>query len=257
HPDSAAHTLPTRLIDGTVRFHLPASSCSVTGVHFSVTMNYGDATSANQGCTDMLFTRCYMDGGFSVAENAGSSTTFDQCFLLNDINSFSIGNSVTVRNSVCNGDYSNSGVISYDHCFIFGNEIGSDASVSYQDCVLARTTALNSSSGTYSHCLLYNWTLDQGALNVGCIISPTNPFVNSNNFYPAFPQYGDDLHLAAGNPGIGAASDGTDIGLYGGSTPLKPGYVPYNPHYLNINIAGATNANGELPVNITVARQTN
>jgi hypothetical protein len=43
-------------------------------------------------------------------------------------------------------------------------------------------------------------------------------FVNVPDFYWA-PSY--DLHLQAGSPGIGAGTDGTDIGLYGGGFPLN------------------------------------
>jgi hypothetical protein len=33
--------------------------------------------------------------------------------------------------------------------------------------------------------------------------------------------------------------------------------VPFNPHFLSATIAPATSANGDLPVNIGVAAQTN
>ena len=70
-------------------------------------------------------------------------------------------------------------------------------------------------------------------------------------------RFSDDLHLLPGSPGVGAGSDGTDIGIYGTGSPWKPGNVPYNPHFRSANIAGATNPNGELPVNIRVAAQPN
>ena len=70
-------------------------------------------------------------------------------------------------------------------------------------------------------------------------------------------QYTDDLHLAVGSGGIGAADDGTDIGLYGSGSPYKPGAVPFNPHFRAAVIAPSTNANGDLPVNIRVAAQPN
>ena len=65
------------------------------------------------------------------------------------------------------------------------------------------------------------------------------------------------MHLAPGSGGIGAADDGTDIGIYGSSSPYKPGNVPYNPHFRTATVAPATNPNGDLPVNIHVAAQPN
>ncbi|QLH46049.1 MAG: hypothetical protein HWD58_10710 [Bacteroidota bacterium] len=41
-------------------------------------------------------------------------------------------------------------------------------------------------------------------------------------------------------------------GLYGGSTPWKPGMVPGNPHIYFKQISSNTNQNGELPVLIKV-----
>ena len=255
HPDSAAHTQPTR-INGIINFHLPASNCTVTGIYFTQEVRYGDQNGQNIACAGMLFTRCRVEGGFTGQPAPGSSTTIEQCFLQNDIGGFGAGSTITVRNSIVNGPANSGASILFDHCFLFGNEIGGTFTT-LQDCVIARTASASVSDGNYTNCLLYNWTFGVGVVNSGCITSASNPFVDCINFYPLIPLLTDDWHLAAGNPGIGAATDGTDIGLYGGATPLKPGFVPYNPHYLDINIAPATNANGDLPVNITVVRQTN
>ncbi|MBL4585431.1 MAG: hypothetical protein JKX84_00010, partial [Flavobacteriales bacterium] len=58
-----------------------------------------------------------------------------------------------------------------------------------------------------------------------------------------------------GSPGAGAGTDGTDVGIYGGSYPYKHGAVPFNPHVQINQIDNQTNGQGELPVNIRVAAQ--
>ena len=67
--------------------------------------------------------------------------------------------------------------------------------------------------------------------------------------------YTDDYHLQSGCPGKNAGTDGTDMGIYGGSFPWKEGSVPFNPHIQLVNIADTTDQNGNLNVNIRVAAQ--
>jgi hypothetical protein len=85
-------------------------------------------------------------------------------------------------------------------------------------------------------------------------VDPASIFINeANGNY----QFTDDLHLAPGSSGIGGATDGTDIGIYGSSSPYKAGAMPYNPHFRAASVAPATNADGDLPVNIRAAAQNN
>ncbi len=68
-------------------------------------------------------------------------------------------------------------------------------------------------------------------------------------------QFTDDLHLQTGCVGVGHGTGGTDVGIYGSSSPYKPGAMPFNPHFRQADIAPSTNNNGALPVNIRVAAQ--
>ena len=49
---------------------------------------------------------------------------------------------------------------------------------------------------------------------------------------------------------------GTEIGIYGGMSPYKPGGVPFNPHINQATIPGQTDQFGNLKVNISVSAQT-
>lgn len=68
-------------------------------------------------------------------------------------------------------------------------------------------------------------------------------------------NYSHDYHLQSSSPGKNAGTDGTDIGIYGGSFPWKTGSIPFNPHIQYKYIDGATDPNGNLNVNIKVAAQ--
>ncbi|MBK8482803.1 MAG: hypothetical protein IPL31_00210 [Saprospiraceae bacterium] len=70
-------------------------------------------------------------------------------------------------------------------------------------------------------------------------------------------NYSYDYHLQTSSPGKSAGTDGTDIGIYGGTFPWKDGSLPQNPHIQFKQIAGATDQNGNLKINIKVKAQNN
>jgi len=98
-----------------------------------------------------------------------------------------------------------------------------------------------------------NMTPGAGVGNVLGVVA-TEIFISEDN---TDFEWSDDLHLQATSVGVGMATDGTDVGIYGTNAPFKPGAVPYNPHFRSATIAPATNPNGDLPVNIRVAAQPN
>ena len=72
-------------------------------------------------------------------------------------------------------------------------------------------------------------------------------FVNAD--WNAF-SWEKDYSLPPTSPGHNGGTDGTDIGIFGGDTPWN--VIPSNPHIYFKNISGATNAAGDLPVEIKV-----
>ena len=70
-------------------------------------------------------------------------------------------------------------------------------------------------------------------------------------------DYTQDYHLKSTVTGRNAATDGTDIGIYGGlpQYAFKLESVPMNPHISSKYIAPNTNSNGKLNVNIKVSAQ--
>jgi hypothetical protein len=99
----------------------------------------------------------------------------------------------------------------------------------------------------------YNPTADMSNTWVGNYVNQnwSTLFVNfqtPSNFATA------NYHLQ--NPTSFQGTTGDEIGLYGGYSPIKEGAVPFNPHISNRIIAPQTNAQGELPIQITVGAQT-
>ena len=64
-----------------------------------------------------------------------------------------------------------------------------------------------------------------------------------------------DYHIKLTSPAYTGSENGTEIGIYGGSTPWKEGAIPSNPHIFFKNISSATDGSGNLPVQIKVSAQ--
>jgi len=69
--------------------------------------------------------------------------------------------------------------------------------------------------------------------------------------------YGSNYHLLGTSPGKNYGTDGTDVGIYGTTTPYKDGAVPFNPHIMSKTISSELTPAGVLNVNVTVSAQDN
>jgi hypothetical protein len=270
HPDSTNVTGATILTTGTsddFRFTTGASGSSFTGIHFDPDgeLRYGTGAS-NDDPVDMVFERCSFQVTMYLGsvETAASSSVFNECVFYHQLQGY--GGAATIdrcvfasassgvnlfrpsglilRNSVLlNCQFANSEDAVVQNCvFTYdGPPLYQVSGVQITNCIINNDVMFSNSSGNAETGTIYNQL-------------PADVFVSeTDNLY----QFTDDLHLLPGSPGIGGGNDGTDIGLYGTSSPYKPGNVPYNPHYRQANIAPATDANGDLPVTIKVATQPN
>ncbi|MFD1615762.1 hypothetical protein [Gelatiniphilus marinus] len=81
--------------------------------------------------------------------------------------------------------------------------------------------------------------------------------VASNSFFTNYTgivfNYEEDFHLL--NPASYIGTTGNEVGIYGGFAPAKVGMIPTNPHIQLKDIAPATDANGDLQIQIQVEAQ--
>ena len=267
HPDSTNVTGATILTTGGGEdfvFTTGAGGSSFTGIVFNPAgaINYG-TNGDNDDPVGMVFERCsFQFLRLGQVESATSSSTFNECVFYNGLSGY--GGDATVDRCVVQGGHVNvfrpSGLI-LRNSVVLGQRLQNSENSIVQNCVF-----------TYDGAPL--WQVSEVQIT-NCIINSDVMFSNSSNnvetntIYGQTPsatfvseadglyQFTDDLHLLPGSPGIGAGNDDTDIGLYGTSSPYKPGNVPYNPHYRQASIATATDANGDLPVTIKVATHPN
>ena len=65
----------------------------------------------------------------------------------------------------------------------------------------------------------------------------------------------NDYHLKEGSVGIGAGTDGFDIGIYGTAIPYKEGAVPFTPRIVEETVSKQTDAEGKISVKVKVEAQ--
>jgi len=277
HPDSTNVTSTTEIATttGSITITTDASGSTFTGIAFNAAagIQYG-SSDTDDNPTDILFQRCrlmcpvtFTQDGFST-----SSTTFDECIVNESFNGGVGGPANTTSatftrcvfgNAPGTGTIGQVGNLFVSHCVFLTEEIcrnSEGAVIENSICTLTSSAPVYQSNNVIMNNCLFSAAVytgnSSGEVITDCQLNVPTASIFVNETDNAF-QFTDDLHLAPGSGGVGGAEDGTDIGIYGSSSPAKAGNVPYNPHYRQANIATATDANGDLPVTIQVATQPN
>ena len=265
-PDSSSVTNTTSIATtGDLQVFTAASGGSFTGIRFLGTMMYGDGA-ANFSPTGMVFQRCEFNSYAHLG--AGSTTVIDECVFR--FRFYGYDGEATVTRSIFtyagNATHApisafGTGGLTMDHCTVLLGRITNSPNCTVSNCVFTRTSSepfYQSNGAVISNNLIAHPNLG-GNMTPGPTsgnvlgVAVADMFVNEPN--GSF-DWTDDLHLQATSAGVGMATDGTDVGIYGTASPYKPGGVPYNPHFRSATIAPATDPDGDLPVNIRVAAQT-
>lgn len=159
------------------------------------------------------------------------------------------GNSAQLLNSVVK-DFG-SGYMSFSHCVILGGSIENYGN-EYKSCIICCTNryqnSMSSSSSAYNNLFISDKAdLLQSVPNNTNLRVPT-----SDERFAYLRGYNDskDYKLTDQNRDVLKATDGGEIGIYGGSLPYSA--IPTNPQITKFNVASKTTADGKLSVDIEV-----
>jgi hypothetical protein len=261
--------------DGSAYFRLTngANGTSFSGIRFNTPSSgncFGLGTGpGDQNVVSVEFHRCVFQQGvlLGVEGPSGASSAFVECIFNRTISGYDSDAQFTR----CIFDYQagtgaeisgfdGGGLIVLNSVFL-GGRIGNSDNATVNNSIFTRTSApfWQSNGMSFSNNLMVSPTMTSnmsGFSESGNIVGQdvSTIFVSeSDTDY----QFSDDLHLQGNSPGIGAGTDGTDIGIFGTSSPYKLGAMPHVPYYRQVDIAPGTNANGNLPVRVRVAAQAN
>ncbi len=277
HPDSSGATGSTIICGGnSFRLMSSASGSSFTGIWFNMTgintsFQFGIGPE-DQTVESVEFHRCRFQQNVNLGavEPAAGSAQFVECVFHLQVNGYGSEGHF----SRCIFDWvpsTSTGTINIfrpgglylNNSVILGGLIGNCEGATIQNCAFTRQNGApfwQGNTSTISNCLIGYSDLTSN--------SPPS-VVGSNNIMNVaigtfFQNEGDDsfqftdnLRLQAGSSGVGAGTDGTDIGIYGTDSPYKDGAMPHTPHFRRVDVAPGTDASGNLPVQVKVAAQAN
>lgn len=160
------------------------------------------------------------------------------------------GNSAQFLNSVVK-DF-DSGYMSFSHCVILNSYRIGNGGNEYKSCIICFESGyeyqVSSSSSAYN-----NLFISDKADKLNNIPNNTNLRVpTSDERFAYLRGYNDskDYKLTDQNRDVLKATDGGEIGIYGGSLPYSA--IPTNPQITKFNVASKTTADGKLSVDIEV-----
>ncbi|MCX6277952.1 MAG: hypothetical protein NT004_07630 [Bacteroidetes bacterium] len=226
---------------------------------------------------DVLIERCWLESvNFSAWYNSNSlsNDTVRNC-VINGTITLQVGpsnysaqlNNIHIHNNIFNGAYFNSSGYSLSTVFvrnnIFINRANNPVFNSVTNMVIENNIFYGAFPTVGSGCAFtknigYLCPDMPGAGNIGAgNMNNTNPqFVNFPLLGGAF-SWSYNFHLQAGSPGIGAGTDGTDIGIYGGMLPFEVGANPHFPQMMTLTLPAGSSvpAGGTLNVHFTAKKQ--
>lgn len=194
----------------------------------------------------------FLKSKFYTINQSGSAKVQDLTILNCRISRYiGVGsnNSAQLLNSVL-GVF-NEGYMSFSHCIILDAWNMSNGSNEYKNCIICVTnnsSMIPLSSSAYNNLFLTdNYELLKKVPNQTNIIVPKN-----DERFAYLKGYDDskDYKLTDQNRDVLKATDGGEIGIYGGSLPYSA--IPTNPQITKFNVASKTTADGKLSVDIEV-----
>lgn len=268
-PDSANVPKRTTIMSG-LNINAGADSLRLEGLFINGDINYD----ANNSINYVSIIRCRL--GSALFNSSSSSVSknycsYKECFIDGGINFSYYGDHFLLSNSIIFGwIYLSGGGININYAAT-GN-INGNALIENNIFLAGINTSLfDIKSSLIRDNIICSQSLYPGQSNYiynnlfTSDITLSNNGINSyNNNYTNIPQsnlflnqtsdfYTSNYHLQ--NPSLYLGTNGTQVGIYGGTTPFKEKGAASNPQIINRSIATQTDVNGNLQINVSVKAQ--
>ncbi|MBN1116152.1 MAG: hypothetical protein JXA77_03040 [Bacteroidales bacterium] len=261
YPDSTQATVYTNVTGGHIRFMPGSDNSSITGINLYNDMYFG--LTSTDSISNITISRNSLNNvclGYTNFRNAKhtylnfSENVIRSSVLCCDAQMIMFEKNIIngrIDNLTDNALFTNNIFLYYGSYSAFRTCTG----VVAQNNIFVRDDHGLSSSVLNNNLFVLNFAPVSGTnMGSGNIVNNgiDSLFVNSdgNDYF----SYDTDYHLHPLCDGIGAGTDGYDVGIYGTSNPYKEAAVPFNPHIRYINISSET-SDGLLPVEIHVGAQ--
>lgn len=235
------------VLGGDFRIKIPAEDTgrlTLEGIFHNETIYFYEGQVKNALFLKSRFKNISRSGSCKVQD-----LTVLNCRIADNIDLGS-GNSAQFLNSVVNGF--GRGYMSFSHCVILYASSLSNVGNEYKSCIIcwndSYSVQVSSSSTAYNNLFI----ADQYYI-ISNVPNQTNLKVPTDDERFAYLiGYNDskDYKLTDENRDVLKATDGGEIGIYGGTLPYSA--IPTNPQITKFNVASKTTADGKLSVDIEV-----
>lgn len=259
-------SIPTTVIKGNLYLVDGADGSTIEGIEVTNYFKFGtDETNAD--VDNITIKRCKFRQLVTLGNNADvQNVNFRECVFISWVDAKN-ASYLTFYNCFFNSQlrFTASNTL-VDHCILEG-QFNYNNNITISNSILEAGSTIGGTNDGYS---LYN-----------CIFHTTDPdgyFANSPNqvlncygpvswealfidcpvdVYSNGYDSHHDYRLKEGSPYKNAGTDGTDIGLYGGSNPFKHNCLPSTPRIQTSEVPAETDENGMLNIQINVEAQSN
>lgn len=239
------------ITNGHLAFRHSASGSSITGIKVDQVIL--------DSISNMRISRCHISSHLSFCAT-GQGNLISENIIRYISSRISIPNSNNGLNSYYNTTMITKNIIKY---YSF-NSISGVNNVDIHNNIIeggihTQNSTIKNNIHTYNSLSLTSCTFSNNLLTYYITQTEGNSYANNLQGFlmnEIFVNFGaGDYHLLPNCPGVGAGTDGNDIGIYGTSQPFKDSRLPEVPHFLIKNIAPETDANGKLKIDITIEAQ--
>lgn len=271
YPDTSLASGGRTQLNGDLKLITGASHGSVSGFYLNGSLLFGN--SSNDSISGFLIEKCHIDENLklwysAVYASKSNNIAVSKCVL--NVIYINEAQNVLIKNSIIYGNINHglNNVLISNNIFLKNNSTSPSNSIIYyvdyctfQNNIFLQFTgsnsmfSYNSNNNTFTNNIIVSSNTNLNDVNsTGNLsgISQASIFVNQSGYNF---DYNHNYHLKPGFTGVGYGTDGTDVGIYGGSDPYTDGALPSVPHFQSVNIGNQTNSNGQLPINITISAQ--
>ena len=256
-------------LHGDITFLPGADQSHLQGFYLTSNIRLGNS-SANQEVNNIIITRCNINELRLNYDGSSTQTTSQNIMVIENV----------IRGQVYGGqaqyvyfskNFLGQRIAHFNGNATFTNNIFLKQTSSWSDYIIGYTESTlffnnvflatnyvvygNSFANTFNNNIFVeNFTVPTGSTGANNIVNKPLAEIFVNHSGNAF-SYESDFHLAETSDGIGAGTDGNDIGIYGTNLPYKEGAVPFNPHIVSGQVSPETDEDGNIQVNISVEAQ--
>jgi len=260
YPDSTQATGQS-IINGTAYLQTGATGSILQGIYIQGSIILGNAADQAAG-KNIVISRCNMSNIY-LSENGSSPRGAENIFIrenvVRDAIYFAGVRNVIVENNLIEGGliYGNGMINLRNNIFLRRTSyvINNFSGGTFENNIFLSSDAFATNNGNYYYNNIFKGTDPLGnEFSSSNLFNVSDLFINQSGV--SF-SYQHNYHLTASSPARGAGTQGTDCGIYGGSSPYKEGAVPANPHIQFKSIPTQTDAQGKINIQVRVAAQQN